>query len=157
MDKPIFLKYLGKSFLPWICITLLQWISIIWTHKNPMEAASETILIIRSKEKLYPWQKKKIKRKINLFQIKVYWNKSTRITCTSTSCSPAACTRIEKRDKSTPLVSMVASANRIANDMQPKITANDFSRCFHNIHLHRNSGKFTIKEIFVKIQTLIFL
>lgn len=64
---------------------------------------------------------------------------SINITCTSTSVCPAACTRIEKRDKSTPLGSMVASANRIANDMKPNITANDFSSCFLNIHRHRNS------------------
>ena len=49
----------------------------------------------------------------------------------------------EKRDKSTPLVSMIASADRIANDMQPNITANDFSSCFHSIHRYRNSDKLT--------------
>lgn len=65
---------------------------------------------------------------------------SMKITCTSTSFCPAACTRIEKRDKSTPLGSMVASANRMKNDMKPNITANDFSTCFFNIHRHRNSA-----------------
>ena len=77
--------------------------------------------------------KKENKKEENefIFIKKLYRNKATNITCTSTSC-------------------MVASANRIANDMQPSITANDFSSCFHNIHRHRNSVKI-INEHFSKI------
>lgn len=62
-------------------------------------------------------------------------------TCTSISCLPAACIKREKRDKSTPLGNMVASAIRIAIDMHPNITANDFTSCFFNMHLQRNSDK----------------
>lgn len=48
---------------------------------------------------------------------------------------------MENRDKSTPLGNRVASANRIAADIQPKITAETFSNCFRRTHRQINSGK----------------
>lgn len=48
---------------------------------------------------------------------------------------------MENRDKSTPLGNRVASANRMAADIQPRITAETFSNCFRRTHRQINSGK----------------
>lgn len=62
-----------------------------------------------------------------------------KFTWTSISCLPTALIRMEKRDKSTPLGKRVASAKRMATDMQPSNTAENFSSCFLRIQRHRNS------------------
>lgn len=62
-------------------------------------------------------------------------------TCTNTSCLLTAFMRIEKRDKSTPLGSIVASAKIIAAEMQPNMIAKSFLSCFSRIHRHINSAK----------------
>lgn len=48
---------------------------------------------------------------------------------------------MEKRDKLTPLGRIVASAKRIAADMNPKMTAKIFWSCFLSIHRQINSTK----------------
>lgn len=69
------------------------------------------------------------------------------ITCTNNSCFPTDLMRIEKRDRST-LGSSVASAKRIATDMQPSIIANSFCSCFLKMQRHSNSAK--VDHFFLK-------
>lgn len=64
-------------------------------------------------------------------------------TCTSTSCFRTEFIRTEKRDRSTPFVSKVASANRIAADMIPSKIAKSFSSCCLRMHRQQNSAKGT--------------
>lgn len=46
---------------------------------------------------------------------------------------------METRDRLTPLGKIVASAKRIAADMQPRTTAKNLSKCFLSIQRHSNS------------------
>lgn len=62
-----------------------------------------------------------------------------RLTWTRISCFPTAFIRMEKSDKSTPLGSKVASANSMAAEMQPSITAKAFRSCFLSIQHQMNS------------------
>lgn len=61
------------------------------------------------------------------------------VTWTRTSFVSTELMRIEKREKSTPLGRIVASARRIATVKQPKMIAETFLSCFLNIHRHINS------------------
>lgn len=54
---------------------------------------------------------------------------------------------MEKRDRSTPLGNIVASATRIAADMQPKRIAKSFSICFFSTQRQSSSvNRFLIIE-----------
>ena len=68
-------------------------------------------------------------------------NKRKEPTCIGSSCFPAEFIRIENRERSTPPISIVASAKRIVADMVPSMTANTFSSCFLKMHRHKNSAQ----------------
>lgn len=72
--------------------------------------------------------------------------KKTNFTCTSTSCFFTELIRIEKRDRSTPLGKRVASANKIAADMIPRMTARTFLTCFIRMHRQTNSAKAALQS-----------
>lgn len=81
---------------------------------------------------------------VDILQIKeifILTKNHTIFTCTSTSCFPTAFIKKENRDKSTPLGNIVASARRIAADMQPSITAKTFWSCILRIHRQTNSAR----------------
>lgn len=68
--------------------------------------------------------------------------------------------RIENRDKSTPRGRRVASAKRIATDMQPSRMDNSLSNCFLNMHRQINSAitqclESRFREITVKYLVLV--
>lgn len=77
---------------------------------------------------------------LSYFLVGLYPFKISKSTCTRTSCCPTEFITIEKSDRWT-LGSRVASAKRMAADMQPSIIAKSFSSCFLTMHSQINSAR----------------